>query len=120
MHDPTEGGVAGGVHEMADAAGLGVKICEDQIAVQPETAQICHHFKLDPLQLIGSGALLVAAEAERAEKIIGDLKKMGVEAAAIGEFLENREGRVLIKKNGAVQVLPRPKSDHLWKALSNP
>ncbi len=117
MHDPTEGGVAGGIHEMADAAGLGVKIHAEAIPVKPETAKICSHFKIDPLQLIGSGALLVSAEAERAEKIIANLAQQQIEAAVIGEFLSDANQRLLIQENGEVRVLPRPSSDHLWAAL---
>ena len=108
------------MHEMADAAGLGVKVCEEKIAVQPETAQICRHFKLDPLQLISSGALLVAAESGSADGIIARLGEKKVQAAIIGEFCPNPAERTLLKKNGAVTALPRPKSDHLWKALGKP
>jgi len=118
MHDPTEGGVAGGIHEMADASGLGVKVFEDKIVVQPETAKICSHFKIDPLQLIGSGALLISAEAQSAKKIIRNLKQQQIQASIIGEFLENTNLRILIRKNGETQALPRPLSDHLWTALS--
>ena len=117
MHDPTEGGVAGGIHEMADAAGLGVKVLQEKIRVEPETAKICSHFKLDPLQLIGSGALLIAAEAEKADQIIVSLKQQRIQAAVIGEFGEDKNQRLLTQKNGEVQGLPRPASDHLWKAL---
>ncbi len=118
MHDPTEGGVAGGIHEMADASGLGVKVFEDKIVVQPETAKICSHFKIDPLQLIGSGALLISAQAQSAKKIIRNLKQQQIQASVIGEFLENTSQRLLIRKNSELQVLPRPLSDHLWTALS--
>ena len=118
MHDPTEGGVAGGIHEMADAAGLGVKVFEKEIAVQPETSGICRFFDLDPLQLIGSGALLVAAEADKADAIIGSLRNQRVQAAVVGEFLADKNARLVARRNGAVEALPRPKSDHLWKALS--
>ncbi|NLE06041.1 MAG: hydrogenase, partial [Crenarchaeota archaeon] len=69
MHDPTEGGVANGIHEMADASGLGVKIFHENILVQNVTNQICNHFKIDPLQLIGSGALLIAAETQKTKTI---------------------------------------------------
>jgi len=117
MHDPTEGGVAGGIHEMADASGLGVKIFEKAIPIQPETAKICSHFKIDPLQLISSGALLISAEAKSAEKIIANLAQQQIEASVIGEFLEETNQRLLTRKNGTVQALPRPASDHLWKAL---
>jgi hydrogenase maturation factor len=117
MHDPTEGGVAGGIHEMADASGLGVKIFEKAIPVQPETAKICSHFEIDPLQLISSGALLISAEAKSTDKIIRNLKQQQIAASVIGEFLEDPDQRLLIRENGAAQAFPRPSSDHLWTAL---
>jgi hydrogenase expression/formation protein HypE len=117
MHDPTEGGVAGGIHEIADASSLGVRISEGAISVQPETAEICRHFKIDPLQLISSGALLISAEPQSADEIVKNLKLEGIQASVIGEFLENMNTRVLIRKNGEQTVLPRPESDNLWKAL---
>lgn len=118
MHDPTEGGIAGGIHEMVDASGLSVKIFEQAIPVQPETAKICDHFKIDPLQLISSGALLVSAEAKSADKIIANLARQQIGAAVIGEFLEGTSQRLLMRKDGAAQDLPRPLSDHLWTALA--
>ena len=117
MHDPTEGGILNGVHEMADASNIGVKITEKTIAVRPETAQICNYFQIDPLQLIGSGALLISAEQKSADKIVNNLKGEGVEAAVIGEFTENTEQRLLKQKDGVTKALPRPLSDHLWTAL---
>ena len=118
MHDPTEGGVAGGIHEMADAAGLGVRVYQEKIAVEPETKKICSHFKIDPVQLIGSGALLIAAEAEKEELIIESLKQHHIQAAVIGEFLTDRTQRRITLSNKKTEVLPRPSSDHLWQALS--
>jgi hydrogenase maturation factor len=117
MHDPTEGGVAGGIHEMADASGLGAKVFEGEILVQSETAKICSYFEIEPLQLISSGALLISAEAKFAEEIIENLEQQQIQASIIGEFLENTNQRFLIRKNGEVQALPRPLSDHLWTAL---
>jgi len=117
MHDPTEGGVAGGIHEMADASNMGVKVIEEAIAVQPETAQICSHFNIDPLQLIGSGALLISAEAKSANEIVRNLKHEQIQASVIGEFTENADNRVLMQKDGVTKDLPRPLSDHLWTAL---
>jgi hydrogenase expression/formation protein HypE len=117
MHDPTEGGVAGGIHEMADASNVGVKVFEEAIPVQPETAKICSHFQIDPLQLIGSGALIVSAEAENASQIVRSLKRERIQTSVIGEFTENSEQRVLMRKDGGTKALPRPLSDHLWTAL---
>jgi len=117
MHDPTEGGVAGGIHEMADASNLGVKIFEEKIQVQPETAKICDFFQVDPLQLISSGALLISAEPESSEKIINCLEEEGIRANLVGEFLENPQDRLMVRKSGKIQALPRPSFDHLWLAL---
>jgi hydrogenase maturation factor len=117
MHDPTEGGLAGGVHEMADASNLGVKIFGEKIRIQPETSEICKFFKIDPLQLISSGALLISAKPEFAERIVKKLEQKQIQASLIGEFLKKPDDRLLIKKNGKIQALPRPVSDHLWLAL---
>jgi hydrogenase maturation factor len=118
MHDPTEGGVAGGIHEMADASGAGVRVFRERIAVQLETAEICRYFRIDPLQLIGSGALLIAADAGKAGEIVESLEREQVQAAVIGEFVEDSGERLLMQKDGKAQKLPRPRSDHLWRALS--
>jgi len=117
MHDPTEGGVAGGIHEMADASCLGVKVFEREILVRSETVRICSYFRIDPLQLISSGALLISAEAKAAAEIIENLEQQQIDASVIGEFLKSTEKRLLIRKNGDAQALPRPLSDHLWTAL---
>jgi len=117
MHDPTEGGLAGGVHEMADASNLGVKIFQEKINVQPETNEICKFFRIDPLQFISSGALLISAKPEFADKIVKKLEQKQIHASLIGEFLKKPNDRLLIQKNGEIQTLPRPLSDHLWIAL---
>lgn len=118
MHDPTEGGILNGIHEMADAAKLGLKIFEDKIIVKPETTKICQHFKIDPLQLISSGALLIAAEPKTTPKIIKALKQQNIPATIIGEFNNTSEKRVLETKKGTTTPLPKPTTDQLWTALS--
>jgi hydrogenase expression/formation protein HypE len=117
MHDPTEGGVAGAVHEMADASKLGVRISEDKICVQPETLRICQAYDIDPLQLIASGSLLVAADPDFAGRIIENLGKEKIHAKIIGEFLSSPEKRLITRKKGKVEKLRRPVTDQLWKAL---
>jgi hydrogenase maturation factor len=118
MHDPTEGGIFNGIHEMADAASLGVRVFEEKIVVRPETTEICRYFKIDPLQLISSGALLIAAEPKATSKIIETLKQQGIYATVIGEFNSDPKKRDLELKTGMLQTLPRPVSDQLWTALS--
>ncbi len=117
MHDLTEGGVSGGIHEMADASNLSVKIFEEKIRIQPETSKICEFFHIDPLQLISSGALLISAKPEFADRIIGELEQKQIHASIIGEFLEKSRRRLIVREDGETRALPRPVSDHLWLAL---
>jgi rhamnosyltransferase len=60
MHDPTEGGIAGAVEEMALASNTGITIDTDRVNVLPETRRICEALDLDPWGLISSGALFSA------------------------------------------------------------
>ena len=117
MHDPTEGGILGGVHEMADASNIGVRVYQDKIMIEPETAKICRYFEIDPLQLIGSGALLIAAEPKKTNEIVESLNNNRIYAAEIGEFGGTPNKRLLIKRDQTAQELPRPTSDMLWVAL---
>jgi hydrogenase expression/formation protein HypE len=118
MHDPTEGGILNGIHEMADAANLGARVFEEKITVEPETAKICRYYEIDPLQLISSGALLIAADPEAAPKIIDNLAKEHIYADVIGEFTPNPNKRLLVHGDDSAEMLQRPASDHLWIALS--
>jgi hydrogenase expression/formation protein HypE len=117
MHDPTEGGILNGVHEMADAAGLGVHIFEKKIVVEAETAKICRLYKIDPLQLISSGALLIAADPQTTDRIVDSLSSEHIYADVIGEFNPNPNKRILTRIDDSAEMLPRPISDHLWLAL---
>jgi hydrogenase expression/formation protein HypE len=118
MHDPTEGGIAGGIHEMADASGLGVKIIEERIRIQPETARISKFYQIDPLQLIASGSLLIAAKPGSADRITRALAKESIPSELIGEFTSSPQDRKIIRKNGKTENLERPRTDHLWQALA--
>jgi len=119
MHDPTEGGISGGIHEMADAANLGVKIFKDRIAVARETVETSRLFDIDPLQLISSGALLIASKPKFTAKILKRLNEEKIEASVIGEFLDSPRTRLLINEKGKETKLIRPEQDHLWKALQD-
>jgi len=102
---------------MADASNIGVRVYQDKIMVEPETAKICRYFEIDPLQLIGSGALLIAAEPQKSKEIVESLCVNRIYAAEIGEFGGHPNKRLLIQKDQSAQELPRPTSDMLWVAL---
>jgi hydrogenase maturation factor len=118
MHDSTEGGVAGAIHEMADASNLGFHIYEERIRVKPETQKICEFFSIDPLRLIASGSLLIAAKPNSTDQIKKALAKAGVQSEVIGEFTPSPQDRTITRKNGKIESLERPITDHLWQALA--
>jgi hydrogenase expression/formation protein HypE len=86
MHDPTEGGVATGIWEMAQAAGVGVTVDLDAISVDPLAGKLCRAFGLDPLGTIASGALLAAARAEDVAPLLQLWADMGWTCQVIGEI----------------------------------
>jgi hydrogenase expression/formation protein HypE len=117
MHDPTEGGVAGGIHELADASNVGFKVYGDRIPIAMETLKVCEFFGIDPLQLTASGSLLIAVEKTFAGEVLKVFKNSGIAATVIGELMSSPKKRLVVRKDGEVEKLVRPVSDHLWAAL---
>jgi len=115
LHDPTEGGVATGLWELAEAAGLGLRIDRDSLPVLPECARMCRHLGLDPLGLIGSGSLLIAAPRAHATSIIDHLAGEEIAAAVIGELVSADAGRRLCFADGSLQPLPQFSRDELTR-----
>ena len=119
MHDVTEGGVLGAAWEMLQASRaasgrpLGCRIDVARIPVRPETAAICRAAGVDPLRLIGSGALLIAT-ADGAP-LRAALVEAGIPAACIGRITE--DGELWVEEPGGQRrPLEPPGTDHLWLA----
>jgi hydrogenase maturation factor len=105
MHDPTEGGLATGLYELAYAAGVGMVVEMEKISILPETALLCQELKLDPLGLIASGTLLIVAPEGSSSEIVAGLKAEGIPASIIGKIWESGKGVKLIRQ-GKVEDLP--------------
>jgi len=105
MHDPTEGGLATGLRELGEAAGVGLVVDKAAIPVLPETHTLCTRMGLDPLGLIASGALLMAVAPGDAGAILDALEEAGIAAARIGRVVERGQGVVL---SGAAGERPLP------------
>lgn len=119
LHDPTEGGVATGLRELAGAAGLGLLVEGDALPIYPETARLCADYGLDPLGLIASGALLIAAPADAAPGIVADLDAAGIGGAIVGACTAPGEG-LLIRRGDAVAPLPEFAADEIARLFAAP
>ncbi|MCY4383022.1 MAG: AIR synthase family protein [Nitrospinae bacterium] len=116
MHDPTEGGMATGIHEMAEAAGLGAIVEENNIPISFEGGKICKALNLDPLGVITSGALLLAVPAEGEETVREALMATGAMGVQIGRLCAPDSG-VMIRRDGKTSPLRRFDSDEISKVL---
>ncbi|HLW48786.1 MAG TPA: AIR synthase family protein [bacterium] len=112
MHDVTEGGVLGAVYELAAAAGVGVQLDADRVPVLPETQAICDALRIDPLALIGSGALLVATPEP--DTTAAAVTAAGVPATVIATL---GPGERRMRRAGREAPLVPPERDELWRVL---
>jgi hydrogenase expression/formation protein HypE len=95
MHDPTEGGIATALHELAGAAGVGLRIDRDRITVLPEGRALCDALGLDPLGTIASGALLMTLVPAEAGVVIHALAREGIDCHFIGQVVPAEQGVTL-------------------------
>jgi hydrogenase maturation factor len=116
MHDPTEGGVSMGVREMAEASGKSFDLWADEIPVGPETNRICAHYGIDPLGLLGSGALLATFKHEDAEAYVSALEKNGIRAGIVGEVTGKKGASKLIRGGRSTQLCSSER-DEVLKVL---
>ncbi|MCC6626360.1 MAG: hydrogenase expression protein [Chloroflexi bacterium] len=117
LHDPTEGGLATALHELADAAGCGLLIDADAVPVLPETRRLCDHFGLDPLGLLASGSLLIAAAPERATAVTVALAGQAIPVAAVGQ-LEPAAADRCLRRAGHNSPLPHFDRDEVARLLN--
>lgn len=88
MHDPTEGGVLGGAVELAAAADVRVDLDRDAIPVREETRRVCAAAGVDPLRVLGSGALLATVGPDDSEAALAALDDAGVAGRVVGRVVD--------------------------------
>jgi len=116
MHDPTEGGLASGLYELAKAGGVGLRVYKDKVPILEETVRFSEILGFDPFALIASGALLVIASAESAPKLLRAYRRRNVRAAIIGEVRRAAEGIQWVE-NGRAIPLRAPERDEMARLL---
>jgi hydrogenase expression/formation protein HypE len=113
-HDPTEGGVAMGIHEICRRSGTGAMVVFDALPIRDETRRLCARFAMDPLGLLSSGVFLFTAPRGVAEEACRLLLARQIPASIIGEIREQGEG-VTIQRGSKREALPFSVQDEIVK-----
>ena len=112
MHDPTEGGLAGALWEMADACSHTLTIDPGSVLIPPVSLKICQALEINPLATIASGALLLTAPPDEAPKICRALDSEGIPCTQIGVVEKGPPQVLQITTIGSIH-LPRPPRDEI-------
>jgi hydrogenase expression/formation protein HypE len=108
LRDPTRGGVATSLNEIAQAAAAGIAIEEGRIRVRPEVRGACEILGLDPLHIANEGKLLAIVPSDEADAALAAMRAdpAGREAAHIGEVLDGPADMVVLRTEaGGARVL---------------
>jgi len=111
LHDPTEGGLATALRELAEASGLQARIRPADVPVLPETQTICAALRLDPLGLLASGALLIAVAPDDCDAVREAVANEQSSAVCIGDLASGTPGDIINSWNQ--QPLPHFERDEL-------
>jgi len=105
MHDPTEGGIIGGLSELMELTNLGIELFKEKFPIHPITRKTSEALCFDPLHLISSGVLIAVIPEEDADTALRDLARIEVDCAIVGRFIEG---------NGNIDC---DYTEELWKLL---
>ncbi|MBN2308854.1 MAG: AIR synthase family protein [Candidatus Hydrogenedentes bacterium] len=118
LHDATEGGIATALRELATAGRVGLEIDATAIRVLDETRQMCEALGADPLGLLASGCLLIAAPEADAAGMVDALGDAGIDATRIGRAVPESEGILLAGEDGVRRELPVFERDEVARLLA--
>jgi hydrogenase maturation factor len=116
LHDATEGGVLGGLVELAKACGHDLRVERTRIPLSPEVRIACEVLGVDPYTSLAEGALLVCARPEHAGAVLASLAEDGILAAEIGEVMRGAGRLWLAEADGNVLTIDEPAPDPYWAA----
>ncbi|MDL1896101.1 hydrogenase expression/formation protein HypE, partial [Anaerolineae bacterium CFX7] len=108
LRDPTRGGVATTLNEIAQQSNVGIVLREDALPIRPAVAAACEMLGFDPLYIANEGKLLAVVASQDAERVLRVLRahKYGADAALIGIVQAEPRGRVLLKTSiGSARVV---------------
>jgi hydrogenase maturation factor len=117
LHDPTEGGLASAVREMAAVSGAGVEIDAEAVPILVETRAVADALGVDPLGMLASGSLLIATRPEGVQRIVHDIEAAGIPVTVVGRLTDDPQEASLIS-GGTRQSLPEFAVDEVARLLA--
>jgi hydrogenase expression/formation protein HypE len=108
MRDPTRGGLATTLNEMAKQSQVSFRIFEDRLPIKEAVVSACEMLGLDPLYVANEGKLIAIVNAEKADDILNKMRKnpYGTESVIIGEVEAENPGRVVLQTRlGALRII---------------
>lgn len=114
MHDATEGGVIGGLFEIANASQVGMEVDESLFIYPDEVKMVCEALEIDPVASISEGSLLITVEPKCSDRVLNALKNSGINASIIGKVLKDEGIRTMKRLDGKVIPLAIPEQDPFW------
>jgi hydrogenase maturation factor len=118
MHDPTEGGLAAALWELAQACGHTLVFYPHEVFISPLAENICALFDLDPLAAIASGALLLAVPPDQVIRVRQAMELEDILCSEIG-VVESGAAQVWVNTNGERTLLPYPERDELARLFDS-
>ena len=115
MKDPTRGGLASALHEMASKARVGIVIDEQALPVRPEVRSLSELIGIDPLLVANEGKAVMAVRADAVEQVLAALRAhpLGAAAAVIGICTEDRPGMVILDTGFGRRLVAEPEGELL-------
>jgi hydrogenase maturation factor len=118
LHDATEGGVLGGLIELARAAGHDLRVERSRIPRLPEAEAACAAVGIDPWWAVSEGTLIATVRPAQAGSALAALAERGIAAADVGEVMAGSGRLWLTEPGGEVRTLDRAEPDPWWEAYA--
>jgi hydrogenase expression/formation protein HypE len=116
MRDPTRGGLAGTLNELASQGGFGIMIDERLLPIRPSVHAACELLGYDPLHVANEGKLVAIVDQARADPVLAALRahRYGIDAALIGHIIEGPAHKVLLRTAvGGTRIVRMPSGELL-------
>ncbi|ENN96846.1 hydrogenase expression/formation protein HypE [Methanocaldococcus villosus KIN24-T80] len=112
MKDPTRGGLAEALNELAEKSSVGITIFEDKIPISDEVSSVCEILGLDPLTIANEGKVVIAVDKKDAEECLERLREhpLGKNAEIIGYATKEHKG-VLMETGIGKRIIDYPIGD---------